>query len=450
MNTDNEKKAKLNIKDLIYRNTFLLFISFIAAVVIWFSLAINNTEERPITINDVPITFEMSQEAQNDGIKIFYKSYDTADVSISGLSIAVSNVTANDLSVKAVLSPNSTKLAGNTMEKAELPLQFSKKDGKSYAEFSINSVSPTTVTVLYDRVKTASYEIEDTITYNAATNCYVSKPVLSNTNVVIEGPESSINKIGRVCVDYDVAGTLTDTYRFQSAITVYDLYNKPMNIEDYYLNLSVDRVDVVIGVMNKQTVKLDVTKLNMPEGFSDERVTISPATIDIAGPLSSISSYNTITLSDAINFSEITLDNNTFTMEIPMPSGVTNVSNITEAKVYVNLNGFTQTTVNLSTQNFKFVNIPEGKEVKVIPHSLPVKITGSQAQISKLNSSSVYCIIDMANYANTNGNKAVPVEVDISSGVTSTCWVNGTYSVQVSVTDKPEDVSLESAASGQE
>ena len=439
MNTDNEKKTKLGLKDIIYRNTFILFISFIAAVVIWFSLAMNNTEERPLTITDVPITFEMSQDAQNDGIKIFYKSYETADVSISGLNIA--NITENDLSVKATLAPNSTKLAGNTMEKAELTLEYSKKEGKKYTDFTINSVSPTTVTVYYDKVKTASYDIEDTITYNAAANCYVSKPMLSNTNVVIEGPESSINKIGRVCVDYDVSGVLTDTYRFQSAITVYDLYNKPMNLEDYYLTLSVEKVDVVINVMNKQTVKLDVTKLNMPEGFSDERVTISPATIDIAGPLETISAYNTLLLPDAIDFSEITLENNSFTMEIPMPKGVTNVSNITEAKVYINLNGFTETTVNLNESNFMFVNVPENKVVKAITQKLPVKITGSQAQISKLNSSSVYGVIDMANISSTNGNKSVTIEVDISSGTTSTCWVNGSYEIQINIADKPEDSS---------
>ncbi|MBP3322569.1 MAG: hypothetical protein J6M16_00070 [Clostridia bacterium] len=234
---------------------------------------------------------------------------------------------------------------------------------------------------------------------------------------------------------------LTDTYRFQSAITVYDLYNKPMNLKDYYLTLSVEKVDVVINVMNKQTVKLDVTKLNMPEGFSDERVTISPATIDIAGPLETISAYNTLLLPDAIDFSEITLENNSFTMEIPMPKGVTNVSNITEAKVYINLNGFTETTVNLNESNFTFVNVPENKVVKAITQKLPVKITGSQAQISKLNSSSVYGVIDMANISSTNGNKSVTIEVDISSGTTSTCWVNGSYEIQINIADKPEDSS---------
>ncbi|MBE6731854.1 MAG: hypothetical protein E7564_09215 [Ruminococcaceae bacterium] len=444
MNTENTKKNKFKLKDIIYRNTFMLVISFVAAVVLWFSLAMNNTEERPITITDVPITFEMSQDAQNEGIKIFYKSYETADVSISGLNVG--NITANDLSIKATLNPNSTKLAGNTLEKAELTLEYGKKEGKKYTDFTINSVSPATITVYYDRVKIASYDIEDTITYNTAANCYVSKPMLSNTDVIIEGPESSINKIGRVCVDYDVAGTLTDTYRFQSAITVYDLYNKPMNLEEYYLTLSVEKVDVVINVMNKQTVNLDVTKLNMPAGFSDERVTISPATIDIAGPLETISAYNTIILPDAIDFSDITLDNNSFTMEIPMPAGVSNVSNITEAKVYVNLNGFTETTLNLSAANFKFVNIPEDKDVKAITQNLSVKITGSQAQIAKLNSSSVYGIIDMANFAETNGNKNVNIEVDISAGTTSTCWVNGSYEIQVNVADKPEETSSVSEA----
>ena len=448
MNTEVEKKSKFKLKDIIYRNTFMLVISFVASIVLWFSLAMNNTEERPITITDVPITFEISQDAQNEGIKIFYKSYETADVSISGLNVGT--VTANDLSVKATLAPNSTKLAGNTLEKAELTLEYSKKEGKKYTDFTINNVSPATITVLYDRVKIASYDIEDTITYNTATNCYVSKPMLSNTNVTIEGPESSINKIGRVCVDYDVAGTLTDTYRFQSAITVYDLYNKPMNLEDYYLTLSIEKVDVVINVMNKQTVNLDVTKLNMPAGFSDERVTISPTTIDIAGPLETISAYNTLILPDAIDFSEVTLNNNTFTMEIPMPTGVTNVSNITEAKVYVNLNGFAETTVNLSAANFKFVNVPEDKEVKAITQNLAIKITGSQAQIAKLNSSAVYGIIDMANIPATNGNKSVSIEVDISSGTTSTCWINGTYEVQVNVADKPEETSSASAVASEE
>jgi hypothetical protein len=219
-----------------------------------------------------------------------------------------------------------------------------------------------------------------------------------------------------------------------------------MNLEDYYLTLSVEKVDVVINVMNKQTVKLDVTKLNMPAGFSDERVTISPSTIDIAGPLETISAYNTLILPDAIDFSDVTLKNNTFTMEIPMPTGVSNVSNITEAKVYVNLNGFAETTMNLSSANFKFINVPENKEVKAITQNLSVKITGSQAQIAKLNSSSVYGIIDMANIASTNGNKSVSIEVDISSGTTSTCWINGSYEIQVNVADKPEEPSSVSAA----
>ena len=446
MNTD-KKKSKFKIKDIFYRNTFLLFISFIASIVIWFSIAISNTEERSFTITDIPINFEISQEAQNGDIRIFSKSYETADVNISGLTAALSNVSKDDIKVVAKLNPNSTKLAGNTLEKAELTLEYSKKEGKSLAEFDINNVSPATVTVLYDRVKTASYEIEDTISYNTASNCYVSKPVFSDTVVAVEGPESSINKIGRVCIDYDVAGTLTETYRFQSAITVYDLYNKPMDIEAYYLTLSVEKVDVVINVMNKQTVKLDVTKLNMPEGFSDERVTISPATIDIAGPMSTISAYSTINLADVIDFADVTLNNNTFTMEIPMPTGVTNVSNVTEAKVYVNLNGFTETTISLNSTNFKFINVPEGKEVKVITQSLPVKITGSQAQISKLNASSVYGVVDLAPVTSNNGSKSVTIDVDISSGITSTCWVNGDYHIQISLQDKPEETSSTSESS---
>ena len=52
----------------------------------------------------------------------------------------------------------------------------------------------------------------------------------------------------------------------------------------------------------------------------------------------------------------------------------------------------------------------------------------------------------MANIASTNGNKSVSIEVDISSGTTSTCWINGSYEIQVNVADKPEEPSSVSAA----
>ena len=130
-----------------------------------------------------------------------------------------------------------------------------------------------------------------------------------------------------------------------------------------------------------------------------------------------------------------------------MPKGVENVSNISEAKVYINLNGFAETTVNLNSSNIRFINVPEDKEVKVITQNLPVLILGSQAQKSKITSASVYGVVDMANIATTNGSKSVTVDVDTSSGATSTCWVNGSYAIQVLVTDKQEESASVSTSS---
>ena len=430
-NPEVKKKEKLQLRTIFYHNTFVLIFSFVCAMVIWFSMAASSySEDKPKQIYDVPITIELSDAAKEEGIRVFYQSYTTADVSITGNNLILNKVGLEDISVVARLSPNSTKLTGNTMATETIKLT-AQKIRNNLADYEVSSVSPTELNVSYDKYKETTFKIEPNIQATAATNFYVSVPTYSAENVIVSGPESSVNKVSRVAIDYSIADPISATTNFTCALTVYDINNKPINLRDSYLTLSVESVDVSIPVMNKQTVNLVATKLNVPTGFSDSRIVVEPATIDIAGEADVVSKYQTITLPTAIDFSAINLKNNTFEMEIPMPTGVKNVSNITTAKVTVNLSGFTETTIDAAT--FEPVNIPEGKTATIITKTLPVNLIGSQAQISRLTPASIYGTVDMAKLADQNGNVEVPVTINIS-GATS-CWVYGQYTVQVNVQD---------------
>lgn len=439
---NDEKKPKITIRTIFYHNTFVLIFSLVCAIILWFSTTASNTQDRPRAIYDIPITIQLSDAAQAEGIRVFSQSYTAADVSVTGSSLIVNKVTADDISVVATLSPNSTKLSGNTLVTQSIALT-AMKNGNTLADYEVASVNPEQITVAYDRYKESTFKIENNVKCTSSADYYVSTPTISDESVVVSGPESAVNKVKRVSVDYNFTEPVTESKKFSYGLTVYDENDKKINLKDNFLTLSVETVDVDIAVLNKQTVDLNVNTLNVPQGFADTRISIDPVSIDIAGDLDTVSKYKTITLPDAVDFSEVNLTNNVFKMEIPMPSSVKNVSNVTEATVTINLNGFKETQI--PTTTFKLANVPDNKTVTVITKSLAVDIVGSTAQISRLTSDAVYGNIDMASLSETNGNIDVPVTISIS-GSTS-CWVYGKYSVQVKVEDKKTTQSGSSVSS---
>lgn len=420
---------KLSIKNIFYYNPFVLLFSFFCAVIIWFVLAGSNSLDRPIAV-EVPIEIQLSDLAQQEGIRIFSQSAETADVSISGSNVVINKITADNLSVVAELSPILQKISGNTMVTETLVL-YASKNANDFSDYQVVDVDPVEVTVVYDRYKEITYDISSDLSYATTEDYYVETPVLSTSQVVISGPESSLNKIAEVVVNHDSDDFVTTSQTFLLDILLYDESGNILNPDDLYLELSIEQVEVSITVYSKQTVTLDVTVLNMPEGFSSSRISIEPTTIDIAGDYDIVSQYSTLVLDNAIDFNSLDTSSNVFTMNITMPDSVRNLTGTSTATVTVNLNGFAETEV--TTTNINIINVPDNKVVTLVDGSLTVDIVGTTAQANNLTSDSVFVTVDMANSTDKNGN--IQVNATVSLTDVSSCWVLGEYTIVVNVAD---------------
>ena len=62
---------KFSLGSLFYNNKFVLIFSVFVALVIWVVFATRNTEEIPRTVTDVPIVVNLSDSAQQSGLKVF-------------------------------------------------------------------------------------------------------------------------------------------------------------------------------------------------------------------------------------------------------------------------------------------------------------------------------------------------------------------------------------------
>ncbi len=425
-------RRKFSITGLFYNNKFVLAFSLVVAILAWLFMSTANTNTQTSkTIADIPIELEFSDDALNNHLRAFNMTHDSADVTVTGNSLIINRLTAADFKVVGSYSPDSSKISSTGLRKEVVALKAQKAAGE-LADYDITAISPEEITIEVDRYMEVTLPIESEITYTSESGFSAGEPVLSDTSLTISGPESSVNKISRVAAAYVIEAPIRDEQRFSASLKLYD--QDGAEIRDYagmYISLSTETVEVVIPVYTKKTVPLEANVINAPEGFADSRIKITPQTIDIAGTEEDLAAVEKITLDEAVDFSEVTAENQSFDMSITIPSGVRNLSTVETATVDVDLSGFKAASV--TTRTIKIINVPAGINVEAITQSVTINIMGSEAQIAKLTGENVYCTLDMTGKGDLMGDVELPVSVMISGA--NSCWAVGKYTINVSITE---------------
>ncbi len=415
-------------------NTFVLIFSLILSIVIWFYIEASSQTNLPKQIYDVPITINLSESAQAEGVKVFDQNIAVAKVSVTGNDFVLGQLDMDNVEIIATLSPVTNKISGKTMNTETLTLVARKKDNL-LADFQVVDVDPQTIQVTYDRFQEKNFVITNELNYVSSEDVYVSPITLEDERVSISGPESSIGQISKVSVSGDLTNLTAGAKEKDVEIKIYDINGNELDPVKLYLDMSIERTVANYQVLNKKTVDLSVNIFNAPTDFSISRITITPNEIDIAGDLSLLDNYNSIILPKSLDFSEINLENSSFNTEIPMPDNISNLSNIENATINIDLSGYS--SAELSTTKINIANVPNGKEVKLVNLSIDAEVLGPAAQIAKLTGDSLLGVVDMANYSANNGNVEVPISLTLSGS--DSCWIYGKYTILVNVSDKQEE-----------
>ena len=438
-------KKSLALGKLFYHNTFVLVFSLLVAIISWFFMMATSSD-RGVTVEDVPIQVRYSSAAQEEGLEVFHMSSETVNLQVTGNTLLTSQLTANDFEVSVTLNPTDTSVTGNTLQKMDVQVQAVKAN--TLTNFEIARVTPEEVTLEYDRFQEVNLPIESDIQCRSADGYYASTPILSADNVTISGPSSSVARIKRVAVSYNVESELKEDAQFSCPLVLYDENNQEItNTAGLDLEMNVDKVDVTIPVTPVKTVNLTATTVHQPEGFSQDRIQIEPSTITIAGTANALSGISEIQLDTVIDFADLEAGTtNTFTADIPLPSGVRNIASVgdsttpAQATVTINLNGYSEMSVSVGASNMQITNPPAGMEAAVATSSLVVTLVGPEAQVSRLTGENVAVTVDLANFQDRTGTVEVPATVTLTGSAASSCWATGEYTVSVNIS-QPSAVS---------
>lgn len=417
------KFKELNLRKILSNDKFAVFISVFISFSVWLFLAINGAEGRPVVISDIPVTVTLSENAVEDGLRVFGEQDMTASVSVLGSRLVVGQLSNSDVKVVA-------KQASNITTPGNYTLELTPQKASLITDYDfVSAVSPGFITIVVDRYREVEFAVEDGMQFQVDPAYFAGTPTFSSPKIKVSGPESEIAKIKKIVAKIEIDEILKTSKTINHVpLIMYDNYGDILSNER--ITLSAAEVDVKIPILLRKVLPVSVEFTNHPEGFqfSENQIKIDPAELEIAVTQEIVESYNAVKL-DPIDFSNISLEQHEFNQPVDIPAGCKNLSNTYSANVKIDLGSFT--SKNLQLTNFSFSNQPAGKTCTVTTKSLNVQILGPAEQLRDLKSENLVGVIDLKEKENFTGYTEIPVKIAID-GHTS-CWAYGEYNVQVNV-----------------
>ncbi len=413
----NKRRRKHTFSKLFHDDRFLRAFSIFAAIVTWFIVAMNVSPETSRVIRDIPV--QISTDGMS--LSVIGGTQQTVDVVIRGARNIVGGVTADDISVIAVLD----KVDGPGTY--DLDLRVSKRSPNS--EFEIVSYPSQVTKVRFDTVVTKELEVETDVSGIKVADGFVKvKSTAQPAKVTVSGPETEVEQITRCVAKAELSDVLKQTVTVSAGLTFYNTEGTEVSAKG--LNLSEDTVQVTVPILKTKEVPISFDYLNMPDGFDISKLpyTVTPSALEIAGPEDKVDSLSSLNLG-YIDFKNLAL-NTELTYDVVIPTNFTNLSGAEQVKVKFDTTGYESKV--FTVPNVRVVNAPEGYTVTVETESISnVTVVGTSDVLASLAATDLVAEVNMNTVEIAEGRMSVAVTVYAPSK--GQLWAYGEYTVTVNV-----------------
>lgn len=377
-----------SFRKLLYNRRFTIPLSVILAFAAWVILTVNQkpTMERTFTDMSVNVNLENTYAAENNMSIIGDISKQKFTVTVRGPSYVVSGLTASDFNLYAS--------AAAVDAPGDYSLEVASVNNNS--EYEILGISPPSLDVNFDYVETKEFTITALAQgATAAEGLITEGGIVSGTEsdtVTIKGPRTIINKIETVAALAQVNKTLSVSETFDASIILYDEEGKV--IEQDNLSLSTSAVKVTVPISKKKVVPVKVKFSNVPANFDQSTMpcSVDHSSVTIIGTPETIDKTTEVSLSP-IDIRKVTTASASFDVSAKLPEGVRLLDSIDHFTVKLNLQGYSEKIVTVST--IKYDGLSSGLSTHKGTAVKNVKICGPASVLRKIDESKIYAQIDL-------------------------------------------------------
>ena len=432
------KKIKTDFfEKIFYNNKFLFILSLILAVALWAMVKINYSGNTNKTITDVKVSIDSSLAQENDFIPFVEDEGLNVDVEVTGKSYNISSLSKDDIIVEAS--------AGYVDSAGYKVLTLTARSSET--EVDIASVTPSTITVFFDRKANDAFNVEAKIEngdeLQSTDEYYVGKPVPSLNTVNVTGPASVIENLKKVNFTAKVDANLlplTQTVAVPAEIS-FEMTNG--RGKEFLVCTDVgdksNPATITIPVSKIKTVETTVKFVNEPKYYDENppKVFIDPHEVKISyNPADEdYESYNVGT----VDFSKLHNGRNDLTFSVDEKSAALLVDKeIKEFTVTIDLGEMSEMTVDASSANIVFLNQSKDHKYTASLKNMgldSVTIIGPKESLEKITPDMLQIEINVSSLrTDITGYQRVSISnISISSEEINDCWVYGSYRARVLV-----------------
>ena len=437
MKNKNRSKKKFDFDSLFDNKIFLVIISIVCAIFLWYSTYTSFGVEEERVVNDVPITIDTSAIYKRYNLEVIeIISPDelknrTMNVNIISKTPLLRNCSADDFSVSVDTS-------------------MVTQAGTYQLELIINCINPALnveisndnqqyITVRFDKVISKKYTISNVVlngNLTVADGYTMETPYSNVSEITLTGPELVLNKIDSVAVMAQADSTLNSTVIYEGELVFYD---SDMNVvsENTISNDFTSTILVTVPIKMTKQLDMAVNFKNLPKGYDgDSLYTITPSKITVKGEEEAIveAFKNNNYVVDTIDFSTINSSYPSFSFELALANGIEPTEEIETVKVTLKLGNIRSKVFEVSSDNatFNIINGDFAKNAEVITTKLSsVTICGPQGQLKNITGKDIVVSADLTDRQSYKGNCVVPAIISIPKY--DKCWAYGTYEIEVKI-----------------
>lgn len=413
----------------LFKDKKLVFaFSLLLSFVFWLVVSIFLRPTGEIVVSGVGVNVNVQSGILGElGLSAIEGAEGTVNVTISGQRSVIGGISAEDISI----SPSLSGVTGAGTYELDL-----RANNNSAKDFEIVNVSPSTITVKFDKYADKNVKIEYVIEgeYNIPDELIQEEVYTDPKYVTVTGPEGDISAVEKAIVKAQLSGDYSETVYAEGEIVLVDEKGKEINFEGNAVTLSTETARIVIPVHRTRELPVMFEYTNIPEGFDISNIsyTLSPDKIVVEGENSVLDKYSDIFIG-YIDMSEISLENSTAGFGITLPEGMNSQDHVDEINIEFNLEDYVETEFN-ATQ-ISIINVP--KEYKVTSNANKVEVTliGPREVINNISAKDIVVQVDLSSREITQtGQYRIQAEVFLPGG--ENAWAIGDYSVTVTVKEK--------------
>lgn len=439
----NKNSNKSFIDNLFYNNKFLAVFCAVVSVIIWATVKINYSADTQRTVSDVKVN--ITESSENLDFTAFVDEQELlVDVEVKGKAY---NINAKALSKDDIIVETTSNFVDSAGYKV-ITLTAKTSDTAS-SDFEITKVTPSEITVYYDRKVTDTFNvvarIENDLTEAVKEGFTLGQAVASVSTVDVTGPATILSGLKNVYFDAVIDEDklpLASSIELPATIS----YSLERESDSKLLTCNLDDkanpTTVTLPVYATKTVPVTVKFINQPEGMEAPEYSIYPSEVEIIYNPKDEDKFTEFS-AGTVDFKKLDNSLNSFILEIDHEKSPVKLTDntVTGFEVDVDLSDYSEKSITYSLSNVLFLNKQEGMVYSVEEGEGPgsIKVIGPKKYISKLTPDDIRVEINVSALNNSRANgQTLDANITVGNAELKNCWVYGEYQAYVTVMTEQE------------